>query len=205
MLPKPELKELPTPPEMTELQAMLAQQAVTAEMANPAGLRLDEPVTDVVSQYKADVRAILAGHPQDLTTALAAKESIVENFITPEAQTAPPVPPPEPEPPELLSLTPDTASNLVSEVGVTFAGGPFDETCEAMADGVALATTFVNPLTLTATLIPSVPDAESTVDCFVRQGDTETAHLPFVFTYEAPPPPPEEEPQAATQPVVEGA
>jgi len=204
-MPKPALQDVPVPPELSALQAALAQADVVAEMSNPAGLRLDEPVTDAVSQYRADVRAILAGHPQDLNTALAARATVLEEFAVPEAQTAPPVPPPEPEPPELLSLTPDTASNLVSEIGVTFAGGPFDETCEAMADGVALATTFVNPLTLTATLIPSVPDAESTVDCFVRQGDLETAHLPFVFTYAPPPPPPEEEPTAATQPVVEGA
>lgn len=204
-MPKPALNEIPTPPEMTDLDAMLAQQEVTSEMANPAGLRLDEPVTDVRSQYKADVRAVLAGYPQDLTTALAAKESIVENFITPEAQTAPPVPPPEPEPPELIELQPATASNLVSEVGVSFIGGPFDATCEVMADGVALATTVINTMTLTAALVPSVPDAESTVDCYVRQGELETAHLPFVFTYEAPPPAPEEEPAAATQPVVEGA
>jgi hypothetical protein len=209
-MPKPALREIPTPPELSTLQAALAQTEVVAEMSNPGGLRLDAPVTDPVSQYKADVRAVLAGHPQDLDTALAAQAVVVETFAVPEAETAPPIPPPEPEPPELTLLVPQTASNLIPAITVKFVGGPFEDgAAVACADGADLATTFVSLTELRAELSPTVADAESTLDCYVRQGDDETAHLPFTFTFTyAPPPevpPPEEEPAAATQPVVEGA
>ena len=44
-MPEADLRALTVPPELSTLQAQLAQQAVIDEMAIPGGLRFDEPVT----------------------------------------------------------------------------------------------------------------------------------------------------------------
>jgi len=199
----PELREIPTPPELSPLQAALAQAEVVAEMSNPAGLRLDEPVVDPVTQYKHDLRIELSGYPQDLSTQLAAKGEVAQEAIpTPILDEEPPPEPPEVVPAELIEVQPATASNQVPGINVKFIGGPFDDQCVARQDGVDVDTTFSNESLLYGVVRPVVTDAESTVQLSIRQGETETAALPFVFSHDVPPPPPEVMADAATGPIL---
>ncbi|MET0668275.1 MAG: hypothetical protein ABWZ01_07195 [Methyloceanibacter sp.] len=182
------------PPELSALQAQLAMDEVIQEMANPAGLRMDEPVVDAVTAYKAHLREELSAHPQDLTTQFEAQKVMVEEFLVPPAETAEPVPEPEPVPPELLELQPAEASNQIPRIGVRFVGGPFNEFAEVVVDDVVQATTLLTESEVSAFIDCLDTEAASTRDCFVRQGEDETAHLPFNFT-QAPAPPPAPEPE----------
>jgi IPT/TIG domain-containing protein len=188
-MPLPALQELPAPDTygLNDLQAMLAQQEVANEMANPAGLRFDEPVTDAVTQYKADVRAILADEPQDLTTALAAKESIIEEFVVPEANVEegeyepPPIDPPPDQVPVISSLDP-TRWPVSDDTGtLTVAGSNLHPLSIISFNQLQRPTTWLSESEITCE-IPSWPtpgDVSVTVD---TAGLTSAA---ATFTYEA--------------------
>jgi hypothetical protein len=200
----PALREIPAPPELSPLQATLAQAEVVAEMSNPAGLRLDEPIVDPVTQYKHDLRVELAGHPQDLTTQLAAKGEVAQETIpTPILDEEPPEPP-EVVPPELVEIQPTEGNNQVP-TNVKFIGGPFDAQCVAQQDGVDVATTLSTENQLFGEATPVVLDADSTVQLSVRQGEHVTAALPFTFKQAAADAPAAEPETVTGTPVVEGA
>jgi hypothetical protein len=197
------LGQVPIPPEMNDLQAQLAMNEVLDEMSNPQGLRLDDPGTDPVSQYKQAIRLELAGHPQTVETQLAGKSVMVETFIVPPAETAVEPPPPEPEPPVLTALDPTEASFEATNVGVQCIGGPFiaDE-ARIIWGGVEQTTQFISESRL-ACIAPAVAEAGS-VDVLVRQGEDETAAQTFTWTEAPAPPPVVPEGQGGT-PIVEGA
>lgn len=183
-MPTADLRELTVPPELTTLQAQLAQQAVIDEMAIPGGLRFDEPVVDPLSQFKADVREVLAQHPPTLDTQLVAQYISDAMYVVPKAETLDDTAaPPEAVAPELLQLQPDTAPDTVTDVGVIFVGGPFNEYAEVVVDDVVQATSFLTESTVSARIAPLSATEASSRDCFVRQGADETAHLAFAFTH----------------------
>ena len=200
----PALREIPAPPELSPLQATLAQAEVVAEMSNPAGLRLDEPIVDPLTQYKHDLRIELSGYPQDLTTQLAAKGEVAEETVPKPILDEEPPEPPEPVAPELVEVQP-TVGNNQAPTNVKFIGGPFDDQCVAQQDGVDVGTTLSNENQLFGVVTPVVTDADSTVQLSVRQGATVTAALPFEFKQAAAEAPQAEPETVSGTPVVEGA
>ena len=150
-----------------------------------------------MTQFKADVREVLAQYPPTLDTQLVAQYISDAKYVVPAADTVDDPPePPEPVPPELLQLQPDTASNQVPRIGVRFIGGPFTEFAEVVVDDVVQATTLSNESEVTAYIDCLDTTAASTRSCLVRQGEDETAALPFEFTHaEVPAPEASEEKQ----------
>lgn len=201
----PDIRTVTPPPELNELQAQLAMQSVLDEMGNPQGLRLDEPVTDPLTQYKHDLRVELSGFPQTIETQLAGEAIMVEAYIVPEAETAEPVPPPDPTPPELTQLSPNEWAAGVADLGVQCIGGPFVEgDARIIWGGVEQVTQFISDTRLSC-VAPAAVEAGS-VDVLVRQGEDETAAQTFTWTEAVAPPPPPDIPEGASgTPIVEGA
>jgi hypothetical protein len=216
-MPTPSLREIPAPPELSPLQATLAQAEVVAEMSNPAGLRLDEPVVDPLTQYKADLRAELASHPQDLTTQLAAK-GLVAGETVPALETY--VPPPEPPPPipTLSTIDPATAMALDgAQLSLAATGTGFLEGDFLAFGGTPVETTIVSGTEATCIIPPASVAGEIPVELVGASGTSNG----IVFTYTEPPPPPQSdepapegaitpakapEPETVTgKPIVEGA
>jgi hypothetical protein len=197
-----DLRDVPQPPELTDLQCQLAMDQVLDEMGIPGGLKLDEPVVDAVTQYKSDVRMALLDFPQDLDTQLAGKEIMSREFIVPPAETAPPVePPPEPIPPELVSINP-TEGPLAGGGSVLLGGGPWDETSLVVWNDASITTERLDENRLSATVPPGSEAGQVTV--YVTQGEFTTSSLSYTYTEEAPQPevPPE---TVSGTPIVEGA
>jgi hypothetical protein len=188
----PNLRDVPIPPELSPLQASLAAQEVTAEIAQPNGLRLDQAITSPLTQYKHDLRVELSGHPKDITTFLAAKQEVLETFLVPPSPSAPPQPPPEQGPPELTSLDPAflTIGVDTGEKPVKCLGGPFDDYCQIVWNGGVEPTQLVDENTLATKVSMATVSGPTTVPVLVRRGDVDTSALDFEFRPE--PEPPEE-------------
>jgi hypothetical protein len=194
-MPEADLRALTVPPELSPLQAQLAQQAVIDEMAIPGGLRFDEPVTDPVSQFKADVREVLAAYPPTLDTQLVAQYISDAMYVVPKADTAEPPEPPPPIP-VLGSIDPVTAVALdEAQATLTAAGTGFLDGDFLAFAGVPQETTIVSDTEATCV----VPVASVAGDVSVEIYGISGTSNPITFTYTEPPPPPEEDSRAAPE------
>jgi hypothetical protein len=158
------------------------------EYSNPTGLRMDEPVTDPLTQYKHDLRQELIDFPQDLDSQFAAQAIMTVKHLVPPAETIDVIEEPPPPPPVLASIEPSTGEALNDALGtLTVTGTGFLADDVVLFAGLSLETTVASDTSITCPIPVGAAAGPVSVVVSAIVGESN----PLTFTYTDPPPDPE--------------